>query len=282
MWAAAREFAMGYVRQREDLGKAIALWRTPPTRMNPPPEWRTPAWRAGWSRDAEGAVAALWVLWFFLGRGWPSECEATGFRRSFSLCPLPTPHPLFHEADTLTYRNARSSRWWSRRFGKHPPSPRRTITPFPVFASAALDAHLGARDGAITVPTNHGAFPIYALGARAHRRRPLVSITHKRQLRLLGLESLSFFDDASSSSTAPPCATSEQGVGAAVAPAVAIEAAASVVPDSLLRALRAHHRVSKLILKLVLKLLLINTSQLYVDRARKSGGMSMAPKSINI
>ncbi|KAF7337317.1 hypothetical protein MSAN_02257000 [Mycena sanguinolenta] len=79
MWANARYFALRYVRERLYLGRygdldpdaadsssdSALKAHAPEVVTEYRQEWKEPAWRVGWPRDAEATAAALWVLWFF-------------------------------------------------------------------------------------------------------------------------------------------------------------------------------------------------------------------------
>ncbi|KAJ7673231.1 hypothetical protein DFH06DRAFT_58980 [Mycena polygramma] len=154
LWADAREFAMCYVRERlyeGRFGERDAALEASSHPHESRPEGHTLAWRAGWPRDAEGAAAALWVLWFFEGVE-TLTAEPEPLRRHIMSLLLPLVVAPFRYTSSLA------------------PAHHYTVPLLPaVFASAALDAQLAgegeAGRRAITVPTHHGAFPIYPLGA---------------------------------------------------------------------------------------------------------------------
>ncbi|KAF7360677.1 hypothetical protein MVEN_00799400 [Mycena venus] len=113
------------------------------------PEWAHPAWHAGWPRDAEGPAAALWVLWFFEGEE-TLRAEPEPLRRHLMGLLLPFVVAPFRYASALA------------------PPHHYSVPLLPtVYAasSAALRAQLGHLngEGGVTVPTNHGSYPIYAL-----------------------------------------------------------------------------------------------------------------------
>ncbi|KAJ6550095.1 hypothetical protein B0H19DRAFT_1378753 [Mycena capillaripes] len=160
-WAGARAFALQFVRARlyeGRWGEKDSVGRSGVSKLHPQslnlnssvqgnlngqfnqedyhPEHHTPAWRAGWPRDTEGVAASLWVLWFF--------------EDGDTLASEPEPLRLHLMALLLPF----------------------VVAPFR-YASALAPAHhytiplLPDRNGTgnITVPTNHGAFPIYALAS---------------------------------------------------------------------------------------------------------------------
>ncbi|KAJ7608520.1 hypothetical protein DFH06DRAFT_192293 [Mycena polygramma] len=161
LWADAREFALCYVRERLYEGRFGERDAVFENSHESRPEWHTPAWRAGWPRDAEGTAAALWVLWFFEGVE-TLAAESEPLRRHIMSLLLPLVVAPFRYTSTLA------------------PAHHYTVPLLPAIfgsGSAALDAQLGGQQRAITVPTHHGAFPIYALGAPSAPVRPQDSPT---------------------------------------------------------------------------------------------------------
>ncbi|KAJ7152786.1 hypothetical protein C8R46DRAFT_475686 [Mycena filopes] len=144
-WADARSYAFRYVLSRVWEGR----WGERDA-VDARPEHATQAWRVGWPRDTEGSAAAMWVVWFFEGEE-TLRAEPEAVRRHLMSLLLPFVVAPFRYASALA------------------PPHHYTVPLLPaVFStqSVALNAQgpEHAR-GAITVPTNHGAYPIYALGA---------------------------------------------------------------------------------------------------------------------
>ncbi|KAJ6550240.1 hypothetical protein B0H19DRAFT_1160673 [Mycena capillaripes] len=161
LWAGARAFALRYVTGRLHEGRwgehdpiqqdggmrndlvppnSERAWRA---------EWSTPAWRAGWPRDADGAAAALWVLWFFEGED-NLRAEPEPLRRHLMTLLLPLVVAPFRYTSTLA------------------PPHHYSIPLLPeVYLSSAFHSQevVSQRGQGITIPTHHGAYPIYALGA---------------------------------------------------------------------------------------------------------------------
>ncbi|KAJ6450607.1 hypothetical protein C8R45DRAFT_117229 [Mycena sanguinolenta] len=163
-WANARTFALRYVRERLYLGRYGDLdpeddsdeFPSPPHSLHAAElrtewrkEWRERAWQVGWPRDAEGTAAALWVVWFFEGEE-TLRAEPEDFRRLIMNLLLPLVAAPFRYASALA------------------PPHHYTVPLLPaVYASAAFETQVdvGEQGRGITVPTHHGAYPNYALGA---------------------------------------------------------------------------------------------------------------------
>ncbi|KAJ7699551.1 hypothetical protein B0H17DRAFT_1129166 [Mycena rosella] len=123
-WAGARDFALRFVRERLYEG-----------RYGEDAEDSNPSWCVGWPRDTSAGAAALWVLWFF--EGWETlRAETEPARRALMALLLPFVVAPFRYPSTLC-----------------PPH----------HYSVPLLPALGAGRDAITVPTLHGAYPIYPL-----------------------------------------------------------------------------------------------------------------------
>ncbi|KAJ7232333.1 hypothetical protein B0H12DRAFT_1223214 [Mycena haematopus] len=141
-WAGARAFALRYVRERLYVGR-YGDWDDPATPHHAEvaserrPEWAEPAWRVGWPRDAEGTAAALWVLWFFESDA-ALRAEDEALRRHVMSLLLPLIVAPFRYASALA------------------PPHHYTV---PLLPAAYAESR------PITVPTHHGAYPIYPLGA---------------------------------------------------------------------------------------------------------------------
>ncbi|KAJ7216026.1 hypothetical protein GGX14DRAFT_607180 [Mycena pura] len=110
-------------------------------------EWGTPVWRVGWPRDTRAAAAALWVLWFFEGKG----------THVFSCAPKSKSEadPNAHLMTLLLPFICAPFRYASALAPPHHYS-------VPLLPGVLAGAGTGA---AITIPTFHGAYPIYVLGA---------------------------------------------------------------------------------------------------------------------
>ncbi|KAJ7691429.1 hypothetical protein B0H17DRAFT_1331097 [Mycena rosella] len=132
-WAGAREFAMRFVRLRLYEGRYGE---------EDDDDDADPAWYVGWPRDTAAGAAALWILWFFEG-GDTLRAETEPARRAFMALLLPFVVALFRYPSTLC------------------PPHHYSVPLLPAVASAALGA--GREGRAITVPTLHGAYPIYPL-----------------------------------------------------------------------------------------------------------------------
>ncbi|KAF7341757.1 hypothetical protein MSAN_02074500 [Mycena sanguinolenta] len=159
-WAHARAFALKYVLERLYLGRygdldpdaadsssdsalrAHAAEVVTEYRQ----EWKEPAWRVGWPRDAEGTAAALWVLWFFESDE-TLRAEPEALRRHLMNLFRPLVAAPFRYPSALA------------------PPHHYSVPLLPsVFTSSAFETQREGQGG-ITIPTNHGAYPIYALGA---------------------------------------------------------------------------------------------------------------------
>ncbi|KAJ7626480.1 hypothetical protein B0H17DRAFT_562899 [Mycena rosella] len=131
-WAGAREFAMRFVRERLYEGRYGE---------EEDEEDADLAWCVGWPRDTAAGAAALWVLWFF--EGWDTlRAEPESARRALMALLLPFVVAPFRYPSTLC------------------PPHHYSVPLLPAVAFAAF----GPRREAITVPTLHGAYPIYPFG----------------------------------------------------------------------------------------------------------------------
>ncbi|KAJ7447649.1 hypothetical protein FB451DRAFT_1411743 [Mycena latifolia] len=134
-WAGAREFALRFVRERlyegrygevDSRGGAVAAMGE--------------EWRVGWPRDTEAGAAALWVVWFF--EGWDTvRAEPESARRALMALLLPFVVAPFRYPSALC-----------------PPHH------YSVPLLPSVIEGLNGEQRAITVPTLHGAYPVYALG----------------------------------------------------------------------------------------------------------------------
>ncbi|KAJ7815867.1 hypothetical protein B0H14DRAFT_2845999 [Mycena olivaceomarginata] len=144
-WAGARAFALRYVLERLYEGRYGE--RDADDDSDAEHEHAHLAWRVGWPRDTERAAAALWVLWFFEGED-TLRAEPEPLRRYIMDLLLPMVVAPFRYPSALA------------------PPHHYTVPLLPaVYTSPAFDDH-----GRITVPTHHGAYPLYALGAAAPAR----------------------------------------------------------------------------------------------------------------
>ncbi|KAJ7619747.1 hypothetical protein B0H17DRAFT_1340798 [Mycena rosella] len=126
-WTGARDFALRFVRERLYEG-----------RYGEDAADANPSWCVGWPRDTAAGAAALWVLWFF--EGWDTlRAEPEPARRALMALLLPFVVAPFRYPSTLC-----------------PPH----------HYSVPLLPALGAGRDAITVPTLHGAYPMYPLRGR--------------------------------------------------------------------------------------------------------------------
>ncbi|KAJ7905845.1 hypothetical protein B0H14DRAFT_3420998 [Mycena olivaceomarginata] len=171
-WANARTFALRYVRERmydgrfgdrdpEDVRReGLDEWRT---------EWAHPAWRVGWPRDTDGAAAALWVLWFFEGED-TLRAEPEPLRRHIMRLLLPMVVTPFRYASALA------------------PPHHYTV---PLLPSVHASAAFALDPQGITIPTHHGPYPLYPLGAPQTRQGPspirhhVLPHPHRSRSRLL-------------------------------------------------------------------------------------------------
>ncbi|KAJ6528513.1 hypothetical protein B0H19DRAFT_1274738 [Mycena capillaripes] len=163
LWAGAREFALRFVLHRLYEGRGgrgmtcvsflLCVSRADgcASQQDTRPEHRTPAWRVGWPRDTEGAAAALWVMWFFESEE-TLAAESDSLRRQLMALLLPIVVAPFRYASALA------------------PPHHYTIPLLPAVFDSSSSAQHTPGQGAITVPTNHGAFPLYALGAPSRSR----------------------------------------------------------------------------------------------------------------
>ncbi|KAJ7064194.1 hypothetical protein C8F01DRAFT_1229662 [Mycena amicta] len=121
-----------------------------------------PAWRVGWPRDSNASAAALWVLWFFESKKTLSA-ERDTVRQNIMALVLPFVVAPFRYASALA------------------PPHHYTIPLLP-----AVRARLAAGANAMTVPTFHGEYPIYALDKRRKRRSSSSSSSSNAKARILG------------------------------------------------------------------------------------------------
>ncbi|KAJ7753913.1 hypothetical protein DFH07DRAFT_959987 [Mycena maculata] len=136
-WAGARAFALRYVRERMYEGR-FGEASGHPGRAHP-------AWRSGWPLDTDAGAAALWIIWFFED-GETLRAEPDPVRRHLLILLLPFVVAPFRYASTLCPAHHYS---------------------VPLLPDVLGMSGGGRAAGAITVPTNHGPFPIYTLGAPA-------------------------------------------------------------------------------------------------------------------
>ncbi|KAJ7064215.1 hypothetical protein C8F01DRAFT_40376 [Mycena amicta] len=146
-WAGARAFALRWIRAR--------LWEGRYGGERDPQ-----AWRVGWPRESNASAAALWVLWFFESKETLSA-ERDIVRQNIMALVLPFVVAPFRYASALA------------------PPHHYTIPLLP-----AVRARLAAGTNAMTVPTFHGEYPIYALDKRRKRRSS--SSSSNAKARILG------------------------------------------------------------------------------------------------
>ncbi|KAF7325159.1 hypothetical protein MKEN_00559800 [Mycena kentingensis (nom. inval.)] len=138
-WAGVREFALGWIRCRMWEGRygerdAAAQNHD---RLDWNAEWASQAWRVGWPRDSNASAAAMWILFFFESKD-SLAAEPDAFRQHIMALLLPFVVAPFRYASALA-------------------PPHHYTVPL-------LPAVRAQRAEAITVPTFHGAYPIYPLG----------------------------------------------------------------------------------------------------------------------
>ncbi|KAJ7747072.1 hypothetical protein B0H16DRAFT_1462295 [Mycena metata] len=166
-WAAARSFSLRYVRERLYLGRWGERGRVDD--MDDRPEHATPAWRVGWPRDTEAGAAALWVVWFFEGEE-TLRAEPEPLRRHLMSLLFPFVVAPFRYASALAPPHHYSIPLLPSVFGSQSAALNAQLQQIPLGPELHEQGVEGEgagqrRAGAITVPTNHGSFPIYALGA---------------------------------------------------------------------------------------------------------------------
>ncbi|KAJ7061207.1 hypothetical protein C8F01DRAFT_1369454 [Mycena amicta] len=153
-WAGARAFALRWIRAR--------LWEGRYGERDPNPDG-SQAWRVGWPRDANASAAALWVLWFFESKEILSA-ERDIVRQNIMALVLPFVVAPFRYASALA------------------PPHHYTIPLLP-----GVRARLAAGTDAMTVPTFHGEYPIYALDKPRRKRRSSSSSSSSNvKTRILG------------------------------------------------------------------------------------------------
>ncbi|KAJ7447680.1 hypothetical protein FB451DRAFT_777615 [Mycena latifolia] len=134
-WAGAREFALRFVRERLYEGR---YGEADPRDGGGAAVGK--GWRVGWPQDTDAAAAALWVLWFF--EGWDTlRAEPEAARRALMALLLPFVVAPFRYPSALC------------------PPHHYSVPLLP----SVVDGPNGEQR-AITVPTLHGAYPVYALG----------------------------------------------------------------------------------------------------------------------
>ncbi|KAJ7466411.1 hypothetical protein FB451DRAFT_412935 [Mycena latifolia] len=134
-WAGAREFALRFVRERLYEGRYGGADSRGGGGAAVGEEWCV-----GWPRDTEARAAALWVVWFF--EGWDTvRAEPEPARRALMALLLPFVVAPFRYPSALC------------------PPHHYSVPLLP----SVVDGPNGEQR-VITVPTLHGAYPIYALG----------------------------------------------------------------------------------------------------------------------
>ncbi|KAJ6595125.1 hypothetical protein DFH09DRAFT_1072951 [Mycena vulgaris] len=138
-WAGAREFALRWVSERLWEGRFGEGDEHEVEQEQGAEEGESDPWTVGWPRDREESAAALWVIWFF--EGWETlRVESEDARRALMALLLPFVVAPFRYPSTLC-----------------PPHH------YSVPLLPSVRASMG-RGEATTVPTGHGAYPIYPLG----------------------------------------------------------------------------------------------------------------------
>ncbi|KAJ7628900.1 hypothetical protein FB45DRAFT_919492 [Roridomyces roridus] len=141
-WAGASTFAQRFVKERMyegRFGEERATNRATPAPADGEAEDEDDPWTKGWPLDTEDRAAALWVLWFFED-GLTLRAESEDARRALQTILLPYIVAPFRYPSALC-------------------PPHHYTVPL---LSSVLGS--GAEAGAITIPTNHGLYPIYPLG----------------------------------------------------------------------------------------------------------------------
>ncbi|KAJ7465818.1 hypothetical protein B0H11DRAFT_62665 [Mycena galericulata] len=161
-WAGARAFALRWVRERlwegrfgfgfgadssVDVDPSFGEGRARARARGEEGDAAGP-WTAGWPRDTPTGAAALWVLWFFED-GATLRPEPDPARRHLMSLLLPFVVAPFRYPSSLC------------------PPHHYTVPLLPAVLASRRRGQGGGGGGGITVPTHHGAYPIYALGAGA-------------------------------------------------------------------------------------------------------------------